>query len=404
MMRSIPMRARPLLLVALLLTFTAHAASLDTLSHLHGLAFDPADSNRLLLATHQGLYRVHVDGRIERVGRGSDDYMALTSDPSTPGRLYASGHPTGGGNLGLLRSDDGGANWQKWSDGYSGPVDFHQLAVSRANPDVLYGVHGTLQQSTDGGRNWRPGEPPPDKLIALAASAREPERLYAATEQGLRVSLDGGRNWRPAVMFRSPASLVQVTKDGTVYAFLLGRGLLRTTEPSLAWETVYNGFGVHYPLQMAVASDNPRRLAVLTHRGKLFVSDDAGASWQRFGLPIRSGAATNGARGFAEYCSACHGKEGVGETVGSPTAPKEANRLAPPLDSSTHAWHHDDAQLQKTINEGTLAQGGRMPAWNSLLGKGEVTDLIAYIKSLWGARERACQGAKHMNCDWSPEG
>lgn len=398
----LPLRA--LFLGVLLLAPGAHAARLDQLSHIHGLAFDPADPERLLLATHHGMVRAFPDGRVERVGTGRDDYMALVADPGTPGRLYASGHPAGGGNLGLIHTSDGGATWAHLSDGHRGPVDFHQLAVSAADPQVLYGVHGTLQRSDDGGATWRPVGPPPAKLIALAASAHAADRLYAATEGGLQVSLDGGQNWRPAVMFRSPASLVHVGADGTAYAFVLGRGLLRTREPSLAWEPINNAFGGHYPLHMARAPGDPERLAVLTYQGDLFTSRDGGVSWQRFGLPPLSDAASRGARLYAEYCSACHGEQGVGETMGSPTAPREQEKLAPALDGSAHAWHHDDANLAQTIREGTLAHGGRMPAWGAVLNDGDVAALIDYMKALWGARELACQGAKHMNCDWQPEG
>ncbi len=399
-----PTPAYALTLAALLLASPAHALRLDELSHLHGLAFDPDDATRLLLATHHGLYRAHPDGRVEPVGERRDDYMALTAAPDDPRTLYASGHPAGGGNLGLLRTTDAGASWEKRSDGHRGPVDFHQLAVSTADPQRLYGVHGTLQRSDDGGATWTPVGPPPAKLIALAGSAHAADRLYAATEEGLRVSLDGGVTWRPAAMFRSPASLVHGSADGWVYAFLLGRGLLRAREPSLAWETVHNGFGGHYPLQMAVAPGTPERLAVLTHKGRLFVSDDAGANWRRYGLPPAEGIVAGGARVYAEYCSACHGSEGVGETAGTPTAPMDPQKLAPGLDGTAHAWHHDDAFLADTVREGTLARGGRMPAWKAVLSDADVDAVLAYVKSLWQARDRACQGAKHMNCDWKPEG
>jgi mono/diheme cytochrome c family protein len=382
----------------------ALAKSLDDLSHLHGLAFDPSDPQRLLLATHHGLYRAQSDGRVEPVGKRRDDFMALVADPGNPERLYASGHPVGGGNLGLLRTEDSGENWTKRSDGYRGPVDFHQLTVSPADPKLLYGVHGTLQRSQDGGDTWQPAGSPPEKLIALAGSSHSVDRIYAATEHGLRVSLDGGGTWRSAMMFRSPASLVHVGADGTMYAFVLGRGLLTTTEPSLAWKTIYNGFGGHYPLQMAVDHADPQRLAVLTHKGRIFTSEDGGASWQRFGLPVALQTVAIGARIYVEYCAACHGEQGVGETPGSPSAPTDPGKLAPALDGTAHAWHHDDAWLRTTVQDGTLSRGGRMPAWRDVLSEADIDNVLAYVKSLWSARERACQGARHMNCDWQPEG
>ncbi len=403
-MRISPSRVLVSMLAMIWLATPAQAKSLDDLSHLHGLAFDPDDTQRLLLATHHGLYRAHPDGRVEPLGTARDDFMALAVDPGNPGRLYASGHPVGGGNLGLLRSDDGGASWSKRSDGHRGPVDFHQLAVSPADPNVLYGVHGGLQRSDDGGATWLPGGPAPDKGIGLAGSGHDPDRLYAATEAGLKVSLDGGGNWRPAVMFRSTASLVHAAANGTVHAFVLGRGLLSTTEPSLAWDTLYNGFGDHYPLQMAVAHDDPQRLAVLTHKGRIFTSDDDGTSWRRFGLPVATETAAAGGRIYAEYCAACHGDNGVGETPGTATAPLDPDKLAPALDGTAHAWHHEDAQLRTLIHEGSIARGGRMPAWSAVLSEADIDNVLAYVKSLWGARERACQGAKHMNCDWQPEG
>jgi len=397
---------RPLILPLLLVMAASpvHALRIDELSHLHGLAFKPGGAGDLILASHNGLYLAGTDGEVKLLSTQRDDLMALTVDPSQPHRLFASGHPATGGNLGLVISEDAGATWQHRSDGDEGPVDFHQLTVSGADPSVLYGVHRMLQVSRDAGRTWTAIAPPPEKLIALAASASAAEQIYAATENGLQVSSDGGREWRQALLYRNPASLVHVTPDGTVYTFVLGRGLLAAREPDLKWETLANGFGGHYPLQMAVASDDPQWLAVLTHRGRLFVSADGGRNWQRFAaqeLPADS-AASRGARLYVEFCQACHGGGGIGESLGTPTAPRDQAKLAPTLDGSGHGWHHADDQLVQTILEGSVQRGGRMPAWKSLLGPDDAHDLVAYIKTLWGPRERACQGRKHMNCDWVP--
>src|SRR3546814_13492181 len=60
---------------------------------------------------------------------------------------------------------------------------------------------------------------------------------------GLTLSTDGGRQWRPAHLLRTPATAVHVTSDGTVYAFIVGTGLVRASEPDMRWATIGNGFG-----------------------------------------------------------------------------------------------------------------------------------------------------------------
>lgn len=390
------------LLLLTLAAFPAHALRVGDLGHLHGIAFDSNSPGALLLATHYGLYRALPDGSASLVGDRRDDFLGLTAHPSEPGTLYVSGHPPDGSNLGLLLSKNGGRTWTRHARGHDGPADYHQLTVSPADPEVLYGVHGSLQASRDGGRSWESIGPPPEKLITLAGSAEDPMHLYAATQAGLLTSDDGGRRWRAASEPGNTASLVHVTADGTAYTFILGRGLLRAEEDG--WKVLYNGFGGHYPLQLIVDPTDPDRLATLTHASGLFTSEDGGESWQRFPAPQtpHGTAAAAGERLYTAYCIACHGKEGVGETAGAATAPSDQRQLAPALGFSSHAWHHDDEQLVETILEGGIARGGRMPAFKEILSRKNARELVAYMQSFWRAREFACQGARHMNCDWKP--
>src|SRR3546814_223954 len=190
------------------------------------IAADPRDPDRLYLATHHGLFVVSPDGKAQQVSDSRDDFMGFTPHPTDPDLLYASGHPAGGGNLGFIVSRDGGKSWSKLANGAGGPVDFHQMDVSKADPAVVYGAFGDLQKSADGGRSWTVAGPAPEGLIALAASAKNVDRLYAATRGGLTLSTDGGRQWRPAHLLRTPATAVHVTSDGTVYAFIVGTGLV----------------------------------------------------------------------------------------------------------------------------------------------------------------------------------
>jgi photosystem II stability/assembly factor-like uncharacterized protein len=255
-------------------------------THIHGLAVDRSDPGRLLIATHHGLHALQIDnGATVPLSVDRDDFMGFTPHPADADILYASGHPAGGGNLGFIVSTDGGRTWEMLSAGAAGPVDFHQMDISKADPKVIYGVYGDLQVSRDGGRSWNRVGPVPEGLIDLAASAKDTARLYAATQQGLVVSQDGGQNWQPAHSLPRPASLVETTADGAVYAFMLGSGLLRAEEPSLSWTTLSNGFGDRYLLHLAVDPGDHDRLFASTQHNELLASRDGGRSWQRLAAP-----------------------------------------------------------------------------------------------------------------------
>jgi photosystem II stability/assembly factor-like uncharacterized protein len=134
----------------------AETLKLSEVSHLHGIAVDPTDPARLYLASHHGVWLTNPDGTATRVSDNRHDYMGFTPNPTQPGAFYASGHPETGGNLGVLVSTDGAKTWKQVSTGVSGPVDFHSMDASPADPNVLYGHYGSVQVSRDGGETWKP--------------------------------------------------------------------------------------------------------------------------------------------------------------------------------------------------------------------------------------------------------
>nr|WP_163501351.1 exo-alpha-sialidase [Halomonas socia] len=248
-------------------------------THIHGLAFDRAESERIWLATHHGFYAIGADRLARRVSEETHDFMGFTPHPTDAETFFASGHPARGGNLGVVVSSDGGKHWEQRSPGADGPVDFHQLTVSEADPDVLYGAFaGQLQVSHDGGQQWQIQERAPDGLIALAASSRDSEHLYAATQDGLLLSPDGGLRWRPIHPERRPASLV-AAHDGRLYAFMLGAGLITAEEASREWDVVERDWGERYLLHLAVDPNDPERLVASDDEGRLLLSDNGGRDW-----------------------------------------------------------------------------------------------------------------------------
>jgi len=250
-------------------------------THIHGLAVDRNDPAFLLIATHHGLFRAGQDGQAERISV-VQDFMGFNPHPSDPEMLFASGHPPEGGNLGFVASTDGGKNWTAVSPGLNGPVDFHQMTVSPADPRTIYGAFGGIQVSRDGGTTWQRSGPAPTRLIGLAASARDSDTLFAATEGGLLISSDAGASWKP-VLEGAPVSLVEVTQQGIVYAFVLGRGLLRSAEQQVDFSTVNSDWGNRFLLHLAVDPTDPKRLFAATQHGEILVSTDHGQIWTLFG-------------------------------------------------------------------------------------------------------------------------
>ncbi len=256
--------------------------TLASKSHFHGIAVHPVDPARFYLATHHGFFLVTPGGNARRLSADRNDYMGFTPHPTDPSIFYASGHPSTGGNLGFIQSKDGGRSWNKLASGAGGPVDFHQMDVSHADPNIIYGVFRGIQLSEDGGNTWKIVAKVPPRLIDLAASAIDTKTLYAATQKGLLISRDRGMSWSPAHSNQSSASMVQAAGDGSVYAFVAGLGLLRSPDDSLEWQSLNNKFGDRYLLHLAVNANYPRILYAITNIGEVLASQDGGTTWKPY--------------------------------------------------------------------------------------------------------------------------
>jgi photosystem II stability/assembly factor-like uncharacterized protein len=385
-------------LVTLCGTAKAETVALDRLDHIHGLAVDPDRSSRLYLATHSGLFLATPSGMMTRVGASKDDLMSFAVHPKDPNVFYASGHPPGGGNLGFLASQDRGRSWSRVSAGVGGPVDYHAMDVSGADPNVIYGMYKGLQASRDGGKTWRQVGPLPKDTFDLAASASTPEALYVAARGGLFASRNGGRNWTRAFLEPRPATLVHVT-DQEIHAFVYGVGFLAGQEPGLGWEVRSAAFGDRYLLHMTVDPDDPNRFHAVADSGTVLTSKDGGRTWASYIGHDRETAevVAEGRRLYDEICKSCHGAKGVGERPEDMYANDDYGVVAPPLDDSAHGWHHSDRNLAETIMNGS-PRNPRMMPFKTIISDQDAWNVVAYIKSLWNPRSLACQGARHMRC------
>ena len=295
------------------------AASSPSIRHVHGMAFDPADPNRLWVATHDGLLIWEEPaGWRGRVGPVID-LMGFAAGPD--GRLYASGHPGPGVDLanplGLVQSEDGGRRWEPVS--LEGVVDFHAMAVSPARPGLVYGYFygdGRFYRSEDGGRTWA-RRPAPELAgprglgpLQLVAHPTDPATLLAAGEDGLQLSTDSGARWvrlyegvvTTAAFVpqgdRGPGTGGPSAGDGaeatgaagpgsaTILAYDVAQGLLRSTDGGRTWQPAGSGLPLdpEDPLAaLAVHPGAPQRIYAITMTGSLWISTDGGETWETVG-------------------------------------------------------------------------------------------------------------------------
>jgi photosystem II stability/assembly factor-like uncharacterized protein len=249
----------------------------EELSHIHGVTFNATGD--IVLATHAGIYRLDDDGRATQVSGENSDFMGISSVPGAA-TILASGHPQGGGNLGVIGSDDGGISWEPISAGASGPVDFHAMTVATQEPNTAFGVYrGALQVSTNGGVDWQWIGPAPEATLDIAAVTGQ--TVYAATAEGLWWSSDGGASWLPEQggLARYPVTLV-VSSPPRLLAFAAGIGLMARSGANGDWLLLPHDFEDTFLLHLAVAPENAQQMVAVDSKGALLVSEDGGRSWQ----------------------------------------------------------------------------------------------------------------------------
>jgi photosystem II stability/assembly factor-like uncharacterized protein len=210
--------------------------------HVHGLGIDPSDSSILYIATHGDFYK-SVDGAIPvKVDNQRVDYMAFNAPQTAGTPLYSSGHPSTGGNTGLIKSTDGGQTWQVVATVLDPPVDFHAMAVSKSDPNTIIGFDSGgrgLFKTTDAGKTWDKFDYPGQYVTALAISPSDPKVIFAGTNDGVYQSNDGAASWAQINQYKGIGVMaLAFDADGNLYASTEESGLAKSSDLGKTWEGV----------------------------------------------------------------------------------------------------------------------------------------------------------------------
>lgn len=258
--------------------------------HVHGVDYDPATEG-LFIASHTGLWRLDLgslspssadESEFDPVAPLDMDVMGFTV--TEPGRMVASGHPgpNAGGkepaNLGLLGSVDGGEKWGSIS--LYGEADFHDMATVMSDGELrIYGydsTSGTIRVSENNGVDWTDGATM--ALRDIAASATDPDTVYATSPDGLLRSNNGAKTFAPVpdapplvlidATESSSATLAGVDTEGDVWSL---------TRDHPTWVRKGTLGSVPQAFSIASAGDQEMLLAVTDH--DVVASNNGGEHW-----------------------------------------------------------------------------------------------------------------------------
>ena len=181
----------------------------------------------------------------------------------------------------FIFSRPSGASASPWSR--LGTQDVHALAFVGDDPDrLLFGHHGGISASSDGGRTWQPLATRSD---AMSLGATSDGSIVIAGHEVFAASRDEGRTWENV-----PAALPSLDIHGfardpgdpaRMWAYIATGGLWESRDSGLTWERVQQE-NVFFPT--AVRAAGATRLFGVLADG-LASSDDGGRTWQRVATP-----------------------------------------------------------------------------------------------------------------------
>ncbi len=233
---------------------------------------------------------------------------------------------TGGG---LWKTEDMGISWANISDGFFKTGSVGAVAVAETDPNTIYvgmgehavrGVmthHGDgVYKSTDAGKTWKKmGLEQSQHIARIVIHPKDPNTVFVAVQgalysksaqRGIYKSTDGGVTWKNVLYVDEKTGCAELSMDMNNPTILYsamwehgrlpwkvisggpGSGLYKSTDGGEHWEKMQEGLPKEMgKMAIAVCRSNSDKVYALIESdsdkelGGLFVSNNAGKSWNR---------------------------------------------------------------------------------------------------------------------------
>ena len=232
------------------------------------------------MATRRTLVVVDAGNGTTQVGTGLEARPScLAVDPRVHGRAWC------GTDAGMLRTDDGGASWQR-----SG-LDGEKVTAVAASPggrDLVWAgtEPSAVWRSEDGGATWAradglhdlpsaskwsfPPRPATHHVRWIGCHPADPGRLWVAIEAGALVtSPDGGRTWRdrvPGGPYDSHQLAIHAEEPDWLRS-AAGDGYFESRDGGATWASPEDGLEVGYLVSVAIDPGHPEVVVISAASG-----------------------------------------------------------------------------------------------------------------------------------------
>ncbi|NIA30772.1 MAG: T9SS type A sorting domain-containing protein [Actinobacteria bacterium] len=249
--------------------------------------------------------------------------LDIKTSQSNPNIMYACDFG------GVYRSEDAGNSWSQIVSGWNA----YGLEIDPGNANIVYVtwndymLTGNISVSENGGGNWEERGWNDIGFYFIKASPNPPYPVYSTPENTFKVSYDHAQTWKaiyPAFLY-FPISIafvkgndstiyvgtykkgVWVSKDNAatwdslglggykgekriavnpidpniIYTAVEGYDLFKTENGGVEWRALDNGLTGKQFTRLLLSNKNPSQLFLSTSDSGLFVTNNAGNSWQR---------------------------------------------------------------------------------------------------------------------------
>ncbi|MBK7231511.1 MAG: T9SS type A sorting domain-containing protein [Saprospiraceae bacterium] len=237
---------------------------------LFNLIMNPRNSNILLAATNNGLFKTYNGGN-SWVKVLNDNYSDVVFMPGDTSVVYAAKNDYWG-SCEVFKSTDGGSNFTQVSS-FNTQKAYLKFAVTEANPQWL-GVNASQDNtkkfflSTNAGLSFTYKSDLPENLVFLISQVN-PQIMYTGYVNVFK-SIDGGQTWNQLTHWHGGTPYPEIHADqryigfhprnkNEIY-FCNDGGVYRYNETNDQWTELVNNLPITQFYKMALSNTNPPNL------------------------------------------------------------------------------------------------------------------------------------------------